>query len=115
MKAISKVKEFTFTGNTQKEAYLKGCKELAKYMASKTHQNLVTQIVRKDNEVTFTIYCSVELLEPQQRFCKICKEMHTNFYINTKYNCDACNVKAFLNRLHSQLNVAQNYYKKEVK
>jgi hypothetical protein len=118
MEIAMKVKTFEFHARTEKEAYIKGCKQLAKYMASKKYQNLQFKIVRSQDEPNtfqFILFTALDLGTDQREFCKICKDFHCSFYINEHYNCDRCNLKSFLNREEVKLRVSKGYYKRELK
>lgn len=111
-----KIKSFKIKADSEKEAYLKGCKELAKYMASKRYKNISFKIERlkeAENTFVFTMYTNIDLGEEQRDFCKICREFHCSFFINEHYNCDKCNLKAFLNKCKEKARVSKNFYKKK--
>lgn len=116
MNLTAKVKSFVIKAEDEKQAYLKGCKQLARYMASKKYKNLSFKIERDEepNTFIFTLYTNVDLSEEQRKFCSMCKEVHCSFYINEEYNCSRCNLKTFLNRANSKLTISKNYYKKEI-
>lgn len=113
---IKKVKSFTFSAENEKEAYLKGCKRLAKYMASPIYKYLVTKIERtaEPNTFTFTIYTQININEEQKKFCKICKETHKLFYVNDSYNCNCCTFKTFLKRTEERANISRGFYKERI-
>lgn len=117
MNLTSKVKSFTITADSEKEAYLKGCKTLAKYMASKKYKNLSFKIERSGvpNEFIFTMYTNIDLGEEQRKFCNICKQMHSSFYINEDYNCKRCNLRTFLTRAEKMARISKNFYRGEMK
>ena len=49
MNLSAKVKSFVIKADTEKEAYIKGCKQLARFMASKKYTNLTFKIERTEN------------------------------------------------------------------
>ena len=113
-----KVKSYIIQANSEKEAYLKGCKSLANVMASKKYSNLSFKIERpKDltNSFVFTIYTNIELRSLQKDFCKVCKEFHCQFYINEDWNCSRCNMKSFLVRAEEKAKISKGYYKDRLK
>lgn len=116
MNLTAKVKSFVINAGSEKEAYIKGCKQLAKFMASKKYKNLTFKIERTEveNEFIFTMYTNIDLSEEQRKFCKLCKEYHCSFYVNEEYNCARCNLRTFLSRARSLAEVSKNYYKKEM-
>lgn len=116
MNLTAKVKSFVIKADDEKQAYLSGCKQLARYMAPKKGNNLSFKIERGEEENTFifTMYANIELGEAQRKFCSMCKEYHCSFYINEEYNCSRCNLRNFLSRSQTKLNISKNYYKKEL-
>lgn len=118
MEFTMKVKSFEFQAKSEKEAYIKGCKQLAKYMASKKYQNLQFRIERSPEDpktFIFILFTALDLGADQRNYCKICKDFHCSFYINENYNCDRCNLKTFLRREEEKLRVSKSYYKREMK
>lgn len=108
-----KVKDFEFTGKTEQEAYLKGCKSLAKYMASSKYKNLSFSIERLSGAqptVKFTLCTNIDANAEQKQFCKMCKEFHCSFYVNEEYNCSRCNLKTYLKRIQQKGSVSKNFY-----
>lgn len=117
MNVTFKIASYTFTGQTEQEAYLKGCKQLAKYMASKKRRNISVKIERvqaKQPTFQFVLYTNIDASAEQAEFCKVCKEIHAQFYINEHYNCDRCNMRTYLKRLQQKGNISKNFYKKEL-
>lgn len=116
MNLSAKVKSFVIKADSEKEAYLKGCKQLAKYMASKKYTNLTFKIERTEikGEFIFTMFTNIDLREEQRKFCHLCKEYHCSFYVNEEYNCSRCNLKNFLSRARSKTEISKNFYKKEM-
>lgn len=116
MNLSAKVKSFVIKADTEKEAYIKGCKQLARFMASKKYTNLTFKIERTEipNEFIFTMYTNIDLSEEQRKFCQLCKEYHCSFYVNEEYNCSRCNLKNFLSRARSRTEISKNFYKKEM-
>lgn len=118
MEITMKVKTFEFHANSEKEAYIKGCKKMAKYMASKKYKNVQFRIERSEedeNSFRFILFTSLDLGTDQRQYCKICKDFHCSFYINENYNCYRCNLKTFLKREEEKLRVSKGYYKREFK
>lgn len=117
MNLSMKVKSFTIAADSEKEAYLLGCKSLAKFMASKKYKNLSFKIERtnEENVFIFTMFTNIDLGEEQRNFCKLCKEYHCNFFINEEYNCSRCNLKTFLERAMQKSRISKSYYKGEMK
>ena len=113
-----KVCSFTVEAETEKEAYLRGCKKMAKLVASKKYKHTSSKIERVpdcENKFLFTIFTNIDLGPEYKNFCNMCKEMHCSFYINEEYNCSRCNLKAFMERVEQKARVSKNYYKNEFK
>lgn len=113
-----KVKSYVIQASSAKEAYLKGCKNLANVIASKKYPNLSFKVERpKDNSSTFifNVYTNVELGPAQKEFCKTCKEFHCQFYINEDWNCSRCNMKAFLKIMEDKAKISRGFYKDRLK
>lgn len=117
MEVTMKVKSFEFQAKNEKEAYIKGCKNLAKYMASKKYQNLQFRIERTEepNTFRFILFTALDLGSDQRQYCKICKDFHCSFYINENYNCNRCNLKTFLSREEQKLRTSKSFYRRELK
>ena len=108
-----KVKSFVFQGESLKEAYLKGCKKLAKYIASDKLTNLTFSVERMEsnNFLRFNVYTNLSLSEIQKQYCTNCKNFHCSFFINEEYNCSRCNLKNFLKRCSQKVSISKGYYK----
>lgn len=117
MEIAMKVKSFESQAKNEKEAYIKGCKNLAKYMASKKYQNLQFRIERTEepNTFRFILFTALDLGSDQRQYCKICKDFHCSFYINENYNCNRCNLKTFLSREEQKLRTSKSFYRRELK
>lgn len=118
MNMTFKIKSFVFSGETEQEAYIKGCKELAKYMASKKHSNISVKINRisgQKNTFEFVLLANIDASAAQSEFCKVCKEFHCSFYVNEEYNCARCNLKSYLTRLKQKANISKAYFNGKIK
>lgn len=117
MNLATKVKSFVIEAPTEKEAYLKGCKTLAKYMASKKYKNLSFKIERtsEKGKFIFTMFTNLDLREEQRNYCKTCKDFHCSFFINEEYNCSRCNLKNFLQRAEEKSRNSKSFYKHKMK
>lgn len=110
----AKIKSFEVNAPTEKQAYIKGCKNLASLIASKKYTNLTFKVERSkksENTFVFSVYTNIDLNSQQKEFCKICKEFHCKFYINEEYNCSRCNMKSFLQNAESRVRISKSYYK----
>lgn len=114
MNICDKVCSILVDANTEKEAYLKGCKKTAKYIASKKYQKFsmtVKRVPNSTNTFLFTLYTNLDLNEEMKHYCKMCKEYHCSFFVNEEYNCNRCNLKSFMERAKEKTKVSKNYYK----
>lgn len=117
MQAVSKIKSFVVEGTDRKDAYLKGCKRYAQYIASSQFQNIslkVEHVEGNPKALRFILLTTIDMREEQEAFCKICKELHCSFYINEEYNCSRCNLKSFLRKLQHRTNISKGYYKSKI-
>lgn len=112
-----KVKSFIFQAETEQEAYIKGCKKLAKYIASKKYKNVSFKVerVNEQNTFAFIMFADIDVNVEQRQYCKMCKEIHCSFFVNEEYNCSRCNLKNFLKRLQQKGNVSKAFYKSMMK
>lgn len=113
-----KICSFEVHANSEKEAYLKGCKKAAKFIASKKYKYISAKIERvnvKENTFLFILFTNIDLNAERKNFCKLCKEMHSQFYINEEYNCNRCNLNTFFTRVEEKAMVSKNFYKKAFK
>lgn len=110
------IKRFVYYGANYKDAYLKGCKQLAKYIGSAKYKNICfkAEKMESENAFVFILFTKIDANLEQKNFCKMCKEMHTQFFINEEYNCKRCNLKSFLSRAGSHLKISKNFYKEKI-
>ena len=111
-----KVKSFTVSAYSEKEAYLKGCKQFAKYMANPSYKNVTFKIERVpsvENEFIFTMFTNLDLGEEQRNYCKMCKEFHSSFFINETYNCNECKLAAFLKKAKQKAQISKGFYREK--
>lgn len=119
-KPITYSKEFfktKFVADTMKEAYLNACKWYATNVLSKAElQNVQVEFEKTYNEQQFPtiiihLFAVLNEEELRERHCKICREFHSLFYINTNFNCDKCEANAYQRRTDEMLRVKIDYYK----
>lgn len=111
-----KIASFEIEAEDSKAAYLKGCKKIAKFVASKKYKNLAMKVVNLgERKFCFILYTMLDITEEQSHFCKMCKEMHCSFYINEEYNCSRCNYKTFMKRMREKLTISKGFYREEIK
>lgn len=101
-----------FAGTTTKQAFLNACKWYATYVIApdRIHGISVEFIKHKtEPKVTIVLYATLDQVEAMEDHCKICREVHTLFYSNTGYNCDRCEVKAYIKRLEQKAAIKSGY------
>ena len=105
-----------FSDEVSKNAYLKACKWLAKYVLSKEDLQGVEFGIEKISPTTFelSLYAVLSESEIRDRHCKICKETHSSFYISEETNCNWCKLKAFHKREDEQLKEKIRFYKERL-
>ena len=119
MAEVKYSKEFfkkKFTAETMKEAYMKAVKWYATNVISKDelHSVQIEFEKVKDSEFpTITMHLHAVLSEDElrERYCKLCKESHSMFYMNSNYNCNRCEAKAYQARTDDMLRVKLEYYR----
>lgn len=119
MVAIKYSKEFfkkKFVAGTMKEAYMAAVKWYATNVISKDELHNVQVEFEKDNKADFPtviihLYAVLSEDELRDRYCKLCREQHSLFYMNSNFNCNRCEVKAYQARTDDMLRVKLEYYK----
>ena len=115
MKLAAKIGSFISTGKNKNNAYLNGCKRLAKYTSKVKYENVSFDIEYiGDNQFKFTLFTNIDLNKDRADFCKLCKDFHCSFFINEEYNCSRCNLKSFLERETRKADVSKGYYRKMI-
>lgn len=112
-------KEFykkTFIGETMKDAYLKACKWYATNVMHKDElHNVQVEFEKLSGEqlptVVIHLFAVLSENELRDRFCKICRESHSMFYMNQTVNCNKCEAKAYQTRTDDMLRVKLEYYR----
>lgn len=122
-KTITYSKEFfekKFTADTMKSAYLKACKWYATNVLSKAElKNVQVEFEKEKDEqksptVTIHLFAVLNEEELRERHCKICREFHSSFFINTQFNCDKCDTKAYQRRADDMIGIKVSYYKEVI-
>ena len=105
-----------FSDERSKDAYLKACKWLAKYVISKEMNDVEFSIQKVDNgTVQLDLYVTLYETELMQRHCQICKDTHSSFYISEETNCEWCKLKAYHRRADEMIAVKKEHYKNRLK
>lgn len=73
--------------------------------------------LENEEQPTFelSLFVTLDEKEVMDRHCKICKETHKLFYVNENYNCDACKIKVYRQRLEERIAVKAGYEKSILK
>lgn len=115
----NKICSIVVTADSEKEAYIKGCKRIAKYVASRKNYSYVSVKIDRlqsiDGRFVFTLYTNIDLNSELHHYCKMCKEYHHSFFVNEDYNCARCNLKNFLLRAKEKAKVSKNFYEEMIK
>lgn len=119
MKSITYSREFyeiKFSDVTMKEAYMKACRWYASNVISNRElKNVQVEFEKIKDEQNPTIivhlYAVLDEEELRERHCKICREFHSLFYINEKYNCNNCDTKAYQQRADDLLRNRTEYFR----
>ena len=117
--AIKYSKEFfkkKFTALTMKEAYMAAVKWYATNVISKDElHNVHVEFEKTKDEqfptVTIRLHAILSEDELRERYCKLCRESHSLFYMNSNYNCNRCEARAYQARTDDMLRVKLEYYR----
>ena len=106
--------EKNFSSEHSKDAYLKACKWLAKYIISKVEIGETFWKIDRlpDTDLpTFKLELHAMLKETDFRkaFCDTCKSFHSSFYLNQQYNCDRCNMTSYYKQAEKKLEIKRQY------
>ena len=106
-----------FSDEVSKNAYLKACKWLAKYVLSKKEfENVQFKIKKLKNDdglyvFELSLYAALSEEELRERHCSICRETHSSFFISEETNCNWCKVGAYQRRTDDMISSKTQYYK----
>lgn len=107
-----------FNGKTTKDAYLKACKWVAKFIVSKEKlENSFIQYrkSKEANEVFVDLYAGLSEEEINESFCKKCKEFHTAFFVKNSLDCSQCKNTAYRNQVEDKLKIKKTYRKEQLR
>ena len=116
---ITYSKEFfrkKFSADTMKIAYMNACKWYATNVLSKDELHNVQVEFEKNSKgefptVVIHLFAVLKENELRDRYCKLCKESHSLFYMNQNYNCNRCEAKAYQARTDDMLRIKLEYYR----
>lgn len=106
-----------FSADTNKLAYLKVCKWVAKYVLSndKSTKDLKETFWKVEHigegRYRLILYCTIDFRERENKFCEACQNYHKRFYYNEDRDCSRCNYKAFKARAREHLSIKRTYRK----
>lgn len=105
-----------FRASNLKDAYLKACKWYAQVVLSKDLNNVMVEYIKDSttNTVTAKLYGTMEELATKEQHCIICKESHKSFYMSEETNCSWCKIRAYQNRIETNINSRCSYLKGEI-
>lgn len=114
-----KVKSFTFSGKTKREAYIKTCSSLMNILTSNDFKNASFKIdkieeIEERIYITSSIYTNLGLNAEQSHFCKTCKGINNSSFMHGERSCNRCKLKSFLILTKEKAMVSKRFYKKEI-
>ena len=114
-----KVKSYTFSGSSTREAYIKACSYLMNILTSNKFKNAsfkIDKIEEKEENIyiTASIYTNLGLNAEQSHYCKTCKGINSSSFIHDKRTCSKCKLKAFLSLAKEKAMVSKRFYKEEI-
>lgn len=121
LKYIEEYAKKIFSARTHKDAYVKAMKWVASNIIADTElQNSVISYEKKFDKETqlpvIIVHLSVSLEEKEHRDrnCRVCKEVHSSFFMNEETNCSWCKAVAYQNRLDEFIKNKKSYYKERL-
>ena len=120
MQIGTKYFDIKFEAETAKEAYLKACKWVAKHIISDEGlKDSVYKFIKVREspgyaEIRLEVFCALDDKDVQGRFCAVCKEFHSAFYVNFNYDCNRCNMITFRKRLQEALSIKKDFKRQNI-
>lgn len=109
--------KMSFKAESMKAAYMNACKWYATNVLSKDElHNVQVEFEKKVNDEQFPtvvihLFAVLSEDELRERHCNICRELHSNFFMNQHYNCNRCETNAYQKRTNDMLKVKIDFYK----
>lgn len=104
-----------FKAETMKSAYMNACKWYATNVLSKDELHSVQvefeKITSEFPTVVIHLFAVLNEDELRERYCKLCKESHSLFFMNSNYDCNRCNANAYQKRADEMIGVKTLYYR----
>lgn len=69
------------------------------------------ELSKSTGEVTVKLFSVYDFEEEKKRHCAMCREMHTKVFVNSFFNCNACNMIAVNKKVRDRLKTIQQWYK----
>lgn len=121
LKYIKEYEKRSFEARTHKDAYVKAMKWVASnIIADSELQNSVINFEKSYSKETqlpvIIVHLSVSLTEKEHRdrHCRVCKEIHSSFFMNEETNCAWCKAMAYQRRLDEFIKEKKSYYKERL-
>lgn len=121
LKFIREYAKKTFEANSHKEAYIKAIKWIASNIISDSelHNTIISyeKSYNKESQLpVIIVHLNVSLEEKEHRDnnCKICKEVHSLFFMNEETNCAWCKAIAYQKRLDDLIKSKRSYYRERL-
>ena len=121
LKYIEEYAKRVFEGGSHKEAYTKAMKWIAtNIIADSELKNSIINIEKTQNKETqlpeIIVHLSVCLTEKEHRdrHCRVCREIHSSFFMNEETNCAWCKAMAYQRRLDEFIKNKKSYYKERL-
>lgn len=105
----------SFSDEDRNKAYKKAVKFILKLITWQQLQyNIKEEQTEEGYKFTVSFYTVCDLNSEMNRHCSICKELHSSFFFNDNFNCNACKLKSFQHREKERLNISKNAFKKKI-
>ena len=118
MKIGEKILEKVFVGETTADAYKKAMRYIARNVVNKGYVNISTEIHKEEvngqKAIRVVFITLLDYNRDVNDYCKVCKEVHSLFFVNESYNCSRCNLKNFAGREKTKVNTSKLFYKHEL-
>lgn len=103
----------TFYGKNVKEAYLKACRWFASNIIADGKLNdIFAQYIKDEwnDSVILVLHAFLDESQERKHRCKMCKEMHSSFYITESTECSRCMMQSYGKLLDGKLKIKKDYY-----
>lgn len=109
-----------FESESYKEAYLKACNWIGKYLFSKVEVGETFWKIDKATDaslptVILNVYVTLDDKEESDRTCKVCCEYSNLFYVDKRQHCDTCKKQKYRERLKHRLSVKKSYRRQQLR